>query len=296
MSYRGRVQVNGCLNRGAFKLRKSANMSADSWFEIADGTELEVTLTSGKNWFKTTYNNKTGYIRTDYVAITEGYPLHRVNVSSGTLSIRATPSTSANAYFTAAKDRGLYVLETSGDWSFVSCNIGSGWAKSSYLVPDSSAVPFDYPTVEEFIERLKGFCGKGWTYGAGYSSTGKYIDCSNYPYVSRYSLGEKGATSEYNSLSDDQKGMIGDYNDLRIGMEVFQSNPSDSSIKDHMGVYAGYVTFENGETRHAVYQSRATYSANQLALYSERTGPNLTEMNNNWDYYAYSKYVRYDDN
>lgn len=117
-------------------------------------------------------------------------------MSSGTLNIRERPTTSADASFTAAKDRGLYVLETSGDWCLVSCNIGTGWASKSYLVEDPTAVPFDYATVDEFFERLKGFCGKGWKYGAGYSSSGKYIDCSNYPYVARFSLGEKGATSE----------------------------------------------------------------------------------------------------
>lgn len=54
--------------------------------------------------------------------------------------------------FTAAKDRGLYVLETSGDWYLVSCNIGTGWASKTYLVKDPSAVPFDYVTVDELID------------------------------------------------------------------------------------------------------------------------------------------------
>ena len=38
---------------------------------------------------------------------------------------------------------------------------------------------------------------------------------------------------------------------------------------------------------------RAAYNANQQAIYDEKTGPNLTEMNSDWDYWAWSKYVQH---
>lgn len=287
-TYRGRVQINGVLTRGGLNLRASQSVSSASLGLIPDGTELDVTLTSGKNWFRTTYGGNTGYVRAQDIAITTGgYPLYRVTVNT-TLNIREKPSTSANAVFTAAKDRGLYVLETSGNWHLVSCNIGTGWASSSYLTPDSTAVPFDYPTIDEFIARLESFCDRDWSYALGYSSTAKTIDCANFPYVARFSLGEHNVPGEYNSIPDDvsEKGVIESYDQLERGMEVFQGT-------DHMGVYAGFVTFPNGQTLPAVYQSRATYNANQQAMYSERTGPNLTEMNNNWDHWAWSKYVQH---
>ncbi len=116
----------------------------------------------------------------------------------------------------------------------------------------------------------------------------KWIDCSNYPYVARFSLGLKAATSEYRDISDDEKGPITDRNQLKVGMEIFQSESFGGYQMKHMGVYAGLVTFNNGETRHAVYQSRAVYNANQLAIYDEETGPNLTEMNDDWYYWGWS--------
>ena len=151
-TYHGRVQINGSLTRGVLRLRQAMDTKSKVLAEMPDGTELDVTLTSGKTWFKTTYNGQTGYVRAVDIAITEGYPLYRVNVSKGTLNIRSVPKTGDNVVFTAAKDRGLYVLETSGDWYLVSCNIGTGWASKTYLVKDPSAVPFDYVTVDELID------------------------------------------------------------------------------------------------------------------------------------------------
>lgn len=294
-TYNGRVQINGVLNRGVLNLRQTMNVNSTSLAEMDDGTMLKVTLASDKEWFKATYLGQIGYVQAANIAIVgEADSLYRVNVTTGTLNIRKKPSTSAEVAFTAAKGRGLYVLETSGDWYLVSCNIGTGWASKTYLDKDRTVVPFDYLTPEEFIARLDSFCDCGWTYGAGYSSSGKYIDCSNYPYVARHSLGEKGATSEYNSISVGEKGTISDFSQLQVGMEVFQSNPDNSAIKEHMGVYAGLKQFPNGEVLHAVYQSRATYSSSQQAMYSERLGPNLTEMNNNWDYWAWSKYIQHE--
>lgn len=295
-TYKGYVQINGCLKDGTLELRKLADEKSTVVAEMSDGDELTLISDScDGEWIKAIYQSTSGYVKTVNVAVTEGAPLYRVNVSTGTLNIRKKPATtsSSSVHFTAAKNRGLYVLKTSGDWCLVSCNIGTGWASKKYLVEDPDAVPFDYPTVNEFLERLKSFCGAGWEYGRGYSSTDKYIDCSNYPYVSRFSLGEKGASSEYGSIRNEDKGTFTDPSQLKVGMEIFQSDPNNKSTKNHMGVYAGLVRFNNGQTLHAVYQSRAVYNAKQQAIYSEKTGPNLTEMNSAWDSWAWSPYVRH---
>ena len=147
-TYHGRVQINGTLTRGVLHLRKTANGTSEIMADMPDGTELDVTLSSDKEWFSTTYDGKSGYVKAVNIAITEGFPLYRVNVNNGTLNIRKKPSTTAEASFTAAKDRGLYVLGTSGNWYLVSCNIGTGWANKSYLVKDATVKPFDYPTVD----------------------------------------------------------------------------------------------------------------------------------------------------
>lgn len=293
-TYHGRVQVNGCLNRGHLYLRKSEESESTPLAEIPDGTELDVTLTRSNEHFKTTYNGKTGYVRLMDIAITQGHPLYRVNVKSGTLNVRTAPSKNQKKLgFTAAKDRGLYVLETHGDWYLVSCNIGTGWSSKSYLVKDETAVPFDYPTIDEFIKRLKDFCGKGWHYDKGYNNTDKHIDCSNYAHVARYNLGETGASSEYASISDDEKGSITDPTQLKVGMEIFKSDSTNKDTKNHMGVYAGIITFNDGIARPAVYQSRSFFDPKQAAMYSEKTGPNLTEMDSDWDCWAWSKYVQH---
>lgn len=94
-----------------------------------------------------------------------------------------------------------------------------------------------------------------------------------------------------------KKGKISSYDDLKVGMEVFQQSSDDSTKKSHMGVYAGKVLLR-GELKHAVYQSCSSHS-NIATKYNDGvandSGPNLTEMKaGRWKYWGWSKYVKHD--
>ena len=291
--FTGKVEVNGVVTSGTLRLRKTMSASAQILAEIPDGTTLSVETTSNNSWFKTSYNNKTGYVTAQYIAVTSSDNLiYRVNTTDGVLNVRNTPSSSGMIIYTAPKNRGLYKLGESGSWYRVSCALGTGWASKSFLVNDASATPTNFVTVQEYLEHLESFCGCGWSYASGYNATQKTVDCAYYPFKARNSLGEHGATSEYDSIQNisSEKGHITSFDNLVAGMEVFQSNSSNSNIKDHMDVYAGRISI-NGVLCHAVYQSRSSYNSSEVAKYSEHTGPILTEMSSSWDYWGWSPYV-----
>lgn len=289
-TYTGKVEVNGAVKRGTLHLRQNAADESSSLALIPDGEVLQLTTIGNEAWFRTTYNNKSGYVAARYIVVTdEGFPVYRVATQEGVLNIRNTPSTGGLIVFTAPKEGGLYKLEEKSDWYRVSCDLGTGWAKKNFLVADGSAQITGFLTPDEYIENLERYCNSGWSYnddGDGYNSSKKSIDCAYYPFKARNSLGEHAATLEYDSILTGEKGKISSFDQLEKGMEVFQGT---EKTKEHMGVYAGIVTIK-GVTCHGVYQSRSK-SGDQLAQYKEETGPNLTEMNDQWNYWAWSPYV-----
>ena len=151
-------------------------------------------------------------------------------------------------------------------------------------------------TVTEYIQNLESYCNSGWKYGSGYNASKKLIDCAWYPYKARSDQGAHGCTTEYNGYLS-EKGKISSYDDLKVGMEVFQQSSDDSTKKSHMGVYAGKVLLR-GELKHAVYQSCSSHSNFATKYYegvANDSGPNLTEMKaGRWKYWGWSKYVKHD--
>ena len=159
----------------------------------------------------------------------------------------------------------------------------------------NSGTPAGKLSVDQYIANLESFCNKGWKYGSGYNANTKVIDCAWYPYKARNDQGAHGCTTEYNSYLS-EKGRITSYDDLKRGMEIFQQSSTDSSVKSHMGVYAGKVMIA-GVLQHGVYQSCSSHN-NIDAKYNDGvsgdSGPNLTGMNTKWKYWGWSKYVDHD--
>lgn len=293
---------NGVVRGGSLNLRSSCSTNSTKLASIPNSANLSVSTVSGyDDWFETNYNESHGYVVAQYVSVASETTCV-VNTSSGSLNIRKTPSTSATVLYTAAKGSTLYLLEGNpgSGWCRVSGSSGTGWASGQYLSAGSEsggAVGGDL-TVEQYIENLESYCNNGWKYGSGYNASSKTIDCAWYPYKARNEQGAHGCTTEYNSYLS-EKGTIsslGGYDSLVRGMEIFQPNSDDSSVKEHMGVYAGKVEL-NGTLQHAVYQSCSSHNTIDTKYnngVSGDSGPNVTGMNNKWKYWGWSKYVKHD--
>ena len=281
---------SGIVRGGSLNLRQSTSKSSTILASIPNGTALTVETVSGHNdWFKTTYNGNTGYVVAQYIAAISGDTCV-VATSSGSLNIRKTPVSGTNVLFTAAKGSTLYLLDSTSvsGWYRVSNSSGTGWAVSSYLSTGGESSS-GIITVAQYLANLSNFCNCGWKYGIGYNTASKTIDCAWYPYKARNDLGYHGCTSEYNSIPSDSKGTIsalGGYDALVPGMEIFQPNSSDSSVKEHMGEYAGKFVL-NGTLQQAVYQSCSSHNSIDVMYnqgVSSDSGPNLTGMNSKWKY------------
>lgn len=126
------------------------------------------------------------------------------------------------------------------------------------------------------------------------------MDCSRYTFEARNKKGYHGSTTnfcqhcKYYGHVDD----IGGYDMLLPGMELYQAwrNPSDNRkfTTAHTGVYAGFHDFGNGPEP-AVYQSSGSYGSLARMNTRKSSGPNLTAMNDRWNYWGWSKYIRADE-
>jgi len=291
----------GKVRGGSLKLRASYTTSAKQLATIPNGTSLSIeTIEEARDWLKTSYAGKDGYVMAKFIAVTSCDKTCTVTTASGALNIRQTPSKQAAKIGSAPKGMVMYLLDSTSvpEWYQVSGSFGTGWADATYITKGGSAseTPSGQMTVKQLIANLESYCNAGWTYCArGYSIAKKQTDCANYPYLARNKQGGQGCTTEYDHhLSE--KGTIaslGGYDGLQVGMEIFQQDTQDASKKGHMGVYAGKQVL-NGTYQHTVYQScssHKTVDAKYNQGVSGDSGPNLTGMNNKWKYWGWSMYV-----
>ena len=99
----------------------------------AKGSSCRVTPdTEHLDWFKIEYKGTNGYVASRYIEVTDGAPC-TVNITSGVLNIRQTPSTRATIIYTMNKDESMRYLGSQNGWKCVSCNKGTGWASGEYI-------------------------------------------------------------------------------------------------------------------------------------------------------------------
>ena len=138
------ASFSGKVRGGSLNLRQSYNTSSSKLASIPNNTALTVETVPGhQDWFKTSYNNKVGYVLAQYVAVTADGGTVTVSTSSGSLNIRNIPN--GSVIYTAAKGATLRLLECPSDssWYRVSGANGTGWASTEFLTvvtyPDGTA-------------------------------------------------------------------------------------------------------------------------------------------------------------
>lgn len=263
----GTGQVTG----GKLYCRKQPQAGAAYWGRFDNNAIIPIKAYDS-TWYETYWNGNTanvGYVMKQYITNENwngtgsgsGTFIGNGTVVGGALYCRKQPQ-AGYAYwgqFSSGSVIPIYSCSTTGwyetRWPANGTNVGYVMQQYVSLTGSSGNL-----TVDEYIQNLEAFCNDGWSYGSGYNPNTKVIDCAWYPYMARNQQGAHGCTTEYNSYLS-SKGLIanGDYNNLVRGMEVFQPNSSDPSIKEHMGVYAGKVVI-NGVLQHAVYQSCSSHN------------------------------------
>jgi uncharacterized protein YraI len=178
---------NGSVTGGSLILRQSAGTSSANLGTIPNGTALSVSTVNGNyDWFSTSYNSQTGCVMARYIAITTGGTVATVTTSSGSLNIRATPSSGASVSFQVAHNATVRVLDTTANNGFyrIGCPLGTGWGSTAYLTLGGSSgggtsqITYNRTAAANYAESY------AINYNPSYTDYGTYgnnnSDCANF--------------------------------------------------------------------------------------------------------------------
>lgn len=123
-------------------LRKEASKSGAVITTLNNGTEIEIIEKSG-DWYKVKYNNQEGYLFAQFVTPNEEVapavetenteaPTEEANIQNvqSEMNVYIMPNISSTVISTLPKDTQISVIETAGNWSYVSVNGIIGWVRT----------------------------------------------------------------------------------------------------------------------------------------------------------------------
>lgn len=125
-SGRGKVTASVGLN-----LRDTPSSAGKVILTIPDGTMLDITSAQGQ-WYKTTYQNKTGWVSASYVTMTEVYKQGKI-MASGGLNLRENPSTAAKVLTIIPQGTIVAISGDRPEWYKASYRGQAGWIYAEYV-------------------------------------------------------------------------------------------------------------------------------------------------------------------
>ncbi len=152
------------VSSGSLNLRVSTSTSSAVVTKLAKGTEVKV-YSENNGWAKVNANGKDGYVNTSYLSVSNpnessntnantntststsintsssshsAATMKYVNVSSGSLNLRAGATTESAIIAKLSKGTTVQVYSESGGWAKVNVNGKDGYVNSSYLLSSNS--------------------------------------------------------------------------------------------------------------------------------------------------------------
>lgn len=131
----------GAVIGTSVRMRSQPNTNSEILGYYSNGVTMSV-LGSVKDWYKVSYNGKTGYISAQYMRITpdDGYSTAKSGTVSGSgVRMRMGPSTDFASLGTFNKGTDVKVSGKTGSWYEVSINGKYGYMSADYIKLGSTA-------------------------------------------------------------------------------------------------------------------------------------------------------------
>lgn len=119
-------------------VRSEPSINASIVTSIPKGTSIELCSTSEAGWYYTTYNGKSGFVKSDYISfipVYESYaPLTAViNTKNDPLNIRETASKDGKIITAIPKGTTVTIIDYDGNWCYIQWGEYTGYASTEYL-------------------------------------------------------------------------------------------------------------------------------------------------------------------
>jgi N-acetylmuramoyl-L-alanine amidase len=134
-SGQGKVTASGGLN-----LRDTPSISGKLLLTIPQGASIDILGTQGQ-WYKTSYQNKNGWVSAAYVEVTQKYTQGKITANGG-LNLRESASTSAEIIQTIPEGATITILTEGDEWHKVNYRGEIGWVFAEYvrILPSNGSV------------------------------------------------------------------------------------------------------------------------------------------------------------
>lgn len=135
----GKITASGGLN-----LRETPSSTGTVLITIPRDTTIEL-IEKQDQWYKTTYQGKTGWVSADYLTVTSKKGI--INASAG-LKLRETPSPTGNMLVTIPKDTSVELIGQQGQWYKTTYQAKTGWISADYVTLATTNNGNSTPTID----------------------------------------------------------------------------------------------------------------------------------------------------
>lgn len=199
----GSVNKTYIVTGSSVNFRSGPSTSYKSYGMLPVGTEVTVLEYTNNTWYKVSYNNKVGYIHTNYLAEQVTTPLasNEYIVLGSSINVRKGPSTSYARLTTLSRGKRVTVTGKSGNWYKVKVNNKTGYIRSDLITRDLIIVDISdqmlyYFKGDKTILTAKVVTGQ---YGRHDTPLGNYTLYTGNKETDRYLRGYNDDGSRYNS-------------------------------------------------------------------------------------------------
>jgi len=131
------ITAYGKVKASALNIRSEANTNSEVLGQVTEGQSVAIHW-AVPGWAWVTANGVTGYISADYIS-EGGSGTAVVNISSGSLNLRASASTDSEVLTSIPNGQSLTVSELKSGWAKVTYNGKTGYVSSEYLSAEGSS-------------------------------------------------------------------------------------------------------------------------------------------------------------
>lgn len=134
---KGKITASGGLN-----LRDTPSPTGKTLVTIPAGTTIDL-IDQQDQWYKTTYQSKTGWISAAYVTVTtnsdsSNQPVKGEITASGGLNLRDTPSPTGKTLVTIPQGTTIDLIDQQDQWYKTTYQSKTGWVSAAYVTLVSS--------------------------------------------------------------------------------------------------------------------------------------------------------------